>query len=78
MSSTYVTELYTGMGIIVIFENNRGSEIRDLGTWHTTFLEKYNFSCTIFKKFFPPKNTTFYVLTLILAYAIVDFLKLEI
>lgn len=72
ISSTYVTALYTGMEIIVIFENNRGSKIRETGTWHTTFLKKYNFSCTIFKNFFPLPNTILYVLTFVLEYVKVD------
>ena len=77
MSSTYVTILHTGMGIMVFFENNRDSEISGPGTWRTTFLEKYNFSCTNFKKIFPPKNTTFDVLTLVLVYVIVGLFNLE-
>jgi hypothetical protein len=59
ISPTYVTALYTGLGFIVVFENNRGSEIREPGAWHTTFLEKYNFSCTILKNFFHPKIQPF-------------------
>jgi len=43
------------------------------GFSYTTKMAKYNFSCTNFLKNFPPKNTTFGVLTNPIIYIIIKF-----